>query len=110
MPDDFYRRISKNLTEAIASNPHLRQKDVAAALSVSQSSVSGWLSGAQRIDLLHLVQLCELLHVSLDAITGITLMEQTAAFTALASQLSDHDKETVLTLMKIMAAQNKEES
>lgn len=69
--------IGQNISKACKIKG-IRQKDIAAAMNVSEGSVSNWIKGTNSLDLERLVELCRFLGVTLDQIFGFESLEDNA--------------------------------
>ena len=61
--------IGKNLKK-ILRDKGITQKQLAHDLNIPQSTLSQWITGIYPIDVLHLADICNYLHISLTDITG----------------------------------------
>ena len=67
--DDVGERLRRNLERVIESS-QMTKTQIARYLNVSSAAITNWVKGKNAPDLVKLVELCEMFHLSLDDIYG----------------------------------------
>lgn len=93
---------------------NMKFNELAAKLGVKPSAVSNWINGTNSIDIEKLVNLCDILNVTLNDIYGITIDKKTGvSFDALEvaqayDQAEPHIRSAIRTILKLDAEEMEE--